>query len=241
MAKGITVVVPAFNEEANVADAIHTVEKAFKGYSQDYEILVVNDGSSDQTGQIAQREADKDPRVRVVHNEKNSGHAFTLNRGYKLASKDYVTVFPGDNEISADYLRTFLSEMGKADLIISYMVSMKNRPLYRRFLSHSFVIILNILFGLRLKCYNGATLYRTEDVRCLEIKSSQGMTILAECLIRLIKSGATYKEVPFDFIGRKGGTSRALSLKNLLECFKVVCILFRDVYFIRQPRQVVAG
>jgi len=241
VAKSITVVIPAFNEEANVADAIHTVQEAFRGYSDDYEILVVNDGSRDRTGEITEAQAKKDPRVRVVHNEQNSGHAYTLNRGYKSAAKEFVTVFPGDNEISAMYLRTFLQEMGQADLIISYMVSMKNRPVYRRILSNSFVIVLNILFGLRLKCYNGATLYRTKDLRTLDIKSSHGMTILAECLIRLIKSGATYKEVPFDFIGRKGGCSRALRFKNFIECFKVIGILMRDVYFLRKPRQMMPG
>ncbi len=241
MSKAITVVIPAFNEEANIADAIHSVADAFSGFSEDYEILVVNDGSSDMTGQNAEAEAQKNKRVRVIHNEQNCGHAFTLNRGFKCASKDYVTVFPGDNEISALYLRTFLAQMGKADLIISYMVSMKNRPIYRRFISYSFVIILDILFGMRLKCFNGATLYRTEDVRSLEIKSSQGMTILAECLIRLIKSGATYKEVPFDFVGRKGGHSRALSFKNFMECFKVISILLRDVYFLKQPRPLITN
>ena len=151
-----------------------------------------------------------------------------------MAEKDYLTVFPGDNELTAAYLRTFLQEMGKADLIISYyLMSMKDRPLYRRIISHSFVFILNIFFGLRLKCYNSATLYRTADVRSLELKSSKGMTILAECLIRLIKSGSTYKEVPCDFISRKGVRSRALSLKNFAECFKIIFILLRDVYCLK--------
>ena len=102
-------------------------------------------------------------------------------------------------------------------------------------------MILNLIFGLRLKCYNGATLYRAEDLRTLDIKSSQGMTILAECLIRLIKSGSTYKEVPFDFIGRKGGSSQALRFKNFMECFQVIGILIRDVYFLRKPRQAMSG
>ncbi len=241
MPNGITVVIPAFNEEANVADAIRTVQEAFRGYLDDYEILVVNDGSSDRTGEIAEAEAKKDSRVRVLHNKCNSGHAYTLNRGYKTAIKDYLTVFPGDNELTAGYLRTFLQEMGKEDMIISYYIaSMNERPLYRRIISHSFVIILNIIFGLHLKCYNSATLCRTADVRSLELKSSKGMTILAECLIRLIKSGSTYKEVPCDFISRKGVRSRALSFKNLAECFKIIFVLFWDVYILRRPRRIMA-
>ena len=241
MPNGITVVIPAFNEEANVAGAILTVREVFAGYLEDYEILVVNDGSRDRTGEIAEAEAKKDSRVRVLHNKHNRGHAYSLNRWFKTAIKDYLTVFPGDNELTAGYLRTFLQEMGKADLIIShYISSMNDRPFYRRIISHLFVMILNIIFGLRLKCYNSATLYKTADVRSLELKSSKGMTILAECLIRLIKSGSTYKEVPCDFISRKGVRSRALSFKNLSECLKIVFILFWDVYILRRPRRIMA-
>ncbi len=236
MSKGISVVVAAFNEEDNIAAAIESVHSGFKGFSENYEILVVNDGSIDKTGMIAELEAKKDARVRVVHNERNRGNAYSLFRGYQLAAKEYVTVFPGDNDLSASYLRDFLREMGSADILMTYMLSMQNRPLYRRILSRTFVCLLNTLFGLKVKNYNGAPLYRTADIRSLNVKSSQGMTLLAECLVRLLKSGATYKEIPSDFVGRKGGQSRALRPRNFVECFVVICVLIRDVNILKQPR-----
>lgn len=235
MDHGITVVIAAFNEEANLAEAIHSAQFAFKGYSNDYEILIVNDGSRDRTGEIADNFAKQDNRIKVVHNEQNRGQAYSLHRGYQLAAKEYVTVFPGDNDLSAMYLRAFLHAMGSADVLMTYMTNVGDRPWYRQLLSRSFVLLLNLMFGLRLKNYNGAPLYRTVDIRSLEIKSSQGMTFLAECLIRVLKSGATYKEIPSDFVGRKGGQSRALRFKNFAECFQVISSLIWDVHIRRQP------
>ncbi len=237
MSQGITVVVAAFNEEENIAAAIDSVHEGFKGYAQDYEILVVNDGSEDDTGAIAEAQAQKDPRrVRVVHNDRNRGNAYSLYRGYQLAAQEYVTVFPGDNDLSPFYLRDFLAHRGSADILMTYMLSMQNRPWHRRALSRSFVVLLNTLFGLKLRNYNGAPLYRSTDIRALKVRSSQGMTLLAECLVRLIKSGATYKEIPSDFIGRKGGQSRALRFRNFIECFQVISCLIWDVCIRRKPR-----
>lgn len=238
MNKGITVVVAAYNEEANIAGAIESLREGFRGHSEDYEILVVNDGSEDKTGAIAEGEAKKDKRVRVVHNEQNRGQAYSLYRGYQLACKEYVTVFPGDNDLSPLYLRDFLREMGKADILLTYMTNFNHRPLFRRILSRTFVHLLNFLFGLHLRNYNGAPLYKTKDIQAVTVTSSRGMTLLAECLVRLLSTGATYKEIPSDFVGRKGGRSRAVSFRNFVECFLVLRTLIRDVYILKQPRGI---
>ncbi len=236
MNKGITVVIAAFNEESNLQDAVKAVQGAFHGHSDDYEILIVNDGSRDRTGAIAEDLAKRDSRVRVVHNDHNRGQAYSLHRGYQLAAKDHVTVFPGDNDLSPLFLQDFLREMDSADILMTYMGNLQERPLYRRVISRSFVILLNTLFGLNLRNYNGAPLYRTADIRSIKISSSQGMTLLAECLIRILKSGATYKEIPTNFVGRKGGQSRALRFNNFVECFQILSILIWDVHIRRQPK-----
>lgn len=238
MDRGLTVVVAAYNEEANIKDAIESLREGFRGYTDDYEILIVNDGSADHTGAIAEAEAAKDKRIRVVHNKENKGQAYSLHRGYQLACKEYVTVFPGDNDLSSHYLRDFLREMGQADILITYMTNIQDRSIVRRTLSRTFVHLLNLLFGLQLRNYNGAPLYRTKVIQTLNVTSSRGMTLLAECLVRLLSAGATYKEIPSDFVGRKGGRSRAVSFRNFVECFLVLRTLIRDVYILKQPRGI---
>lgn len=231
MEKEITVIIPAFNEEKNISAAVDHVREAIEGVSDDYEIIVINDGSCDRTGEFAEKKALENPKVRVVHNEKNMGHGYTMARGLREARKKFATVFPGDDEISPSYLKSFMDEVGQADLIICYMLGSRNRPFYRRFISQLYVILLNLIFDLRLKCYNGATMYKTEDVKKITLTSSRGMTVLAELLIRLIKKGKTYKEIPFEFIGRKSGQSTALTFRNLAECFRVFWGLYKEMYW----------
>lgn len=235
MSKGISVVVTALNEEGNIAAAVESITGAFAGQSDDYEIVLINDGSRDRTGEIVEKLARANSKIRVFHNEENRGQAYSLFRGYQLAQKDYVTVFPGDNDISASYLRDFLREMGSARVLMTYMANIEKRGWGRRFLSQIFVASFNVLFGLRLRNYNGAPLYRREDIQSMRVVSDRGMTLLAECLVRILKSGATYKEIPVDFVGRKAGQSRAVSLRNLTECLSVLCVLVRDIYFCKKP------
>ena len=234
MTNAIAVIMPAYNEQEHITAAIASVIEAVKGYVEDYELIVVNDGSTDKTGELAEQLAQTNPHIKVLHNERNSGYSFTLFRGLKAATKPYATVFPGDNEISAQYLRDFAREAGKADLIIAYMCGTHRRSFFRRTLSQTFIFLMNLFFGLRLKGFNGATLYRTGEVRSLPICSSTGMTILAEILVRLIKSGSTYKEIPFEFLGIKDRKSRALRFQNFVECSKVVGVLLKEVYLTPQ-------
>ncbi len=227
MDKSLTVVVPAFNEEQNILSAIENVKGALEG--MDWEIIVVNDGSSDQTGSLAEKKAKTDARVRVVHNEKNLGYGHAFQRGVGLATRSYIGIFPGDNDMSAKSLLDLVENIGDADMITAYMSDSKRRPWGRRCLSRLFVFLLSVLFGLPLKYYNGPFICRRGLLQSLAIKS-EGLTALAECKIRLLKMGCTYKEIRFDHTGRQAGRSSALRWKSIKQTLRNVAILFKDIY-----------
>src|SRR5713101_7109500 len=95
----ISVVVPACNEARNLEAAVDTVIEAARTFD-DFEVLIVNDGSTDDTSEVAERVAAADPRVRVVHHESNQGFAAAYGSGLARARMQYVTFAPGDNEIA---------------------------------------------------------------------------------------------------------------------------------------------
>lgn len=121
MKKSVTIVIPAFREEDNIEAAIDNVVRVSDECAFDYEIIVVDDGSPDQTGEYARLKAQINPRIQVAVNVTNQGFGYSFARGVKMASKEFITVFPGDNDMSAHSLKDLLEAAGSADLIISYM------------------------------------------------------------------------------------------------------------------------
>src|ERR1700743_753404 len=101
----LTVVIPAFNEQANLALSLDNVRRAMDGLVTDYEIIVIDDGSIDRTSVIAWEKSQEDPRIKCVSNEHNQGYGYSYWRGVSLATKDYVGVFTADNDMSWESFR----------------------------------------------------------------------------------------------------------------------------------------
>jgi glycosyltransferase involved in cell wall biosynthesis len=229
-ARSVTVIIPAYNEEGNVIAAIASVTAAVTPIISDYQIIVVDDGSRDATRQCAMEASKNDPRVTVVSNETNRGFGFSYARGVKLAEKEYVTVFPGDNDMAGESLAKLIGEIGSTDLVISYMAKGNKRSLFRRIVSKTFVFLMNTLFALKLEYYNGAFICRRQLLQGIPIKS-QGLAALAECLVRLIKAGHSYKAIYFEHIGRKSERSKAFNLKSIAAVARTIIVLIQDIHF----------
>ena len=235
MSPSLTVVIPAYNEQDNLAQAIDNVERALEGLIDDYEIIVVDDGSRDRTAVIAQERGKKDARIQCLCNDRNRGCGYSYWRGVSLARKDYVSGFPADNEMSWGSLRDLVKHMGQTDIISSYMSNPQDRPWPRRVFSRMFVVLMNIVFNMRLRYFNGYFIGRRDLVQALTVRSS-GLTILAECKVRLIKKGCSYLEIPFVHTPRHCGASTALRFKSIKEVIAAVLCLHRDMYWRRKDR-----
>lgn len=156
----LSIIVPAYNEEKNLGATIEWIIDFLKrkNFSGDYEILVFNDYSSDETGEIADAWAKKDNRIRVFHNSRNMGFGYNYRKGVEEARGEYVIMIPGDNENSNDSIWNLFEAIGRADVIMSYSANPETRPVYRRIISWIYVKMLNLFFNLHVKYYNGNTL-----------------------------------------------------------------------------------
>ena len=226
--KSVSIIIPVYNEEKNIEEAIRDTKDALRGID-DYELVVINDGSTDKTGEILELLAKKDKHMRLLVHKRNLGFGQTIKDGFAAARKEYVAQFHGDNDAAGSSLRRMLKEIGKVDLVISYTADSHTRSLPRRVVSKLFVITMNILFGMNLRYFNGCFLCRTKLLKSIKLTST-GFAIYAEAKVRLLKTDATYIEVPFEHVGRKHGESKAVSAKSVVETLHTMWILILDVY-----------
>lgn len=225
----VSIVIPAYKEEGNIEAAIDNAVNVAQGLALDYEIIVIDDGSTDKTAEYAKLKAQNNDRIRVASNAMNQGFGYSFARGVKMASKEYVTVFPGDNDMASTSLKDLLQAMGSAPLVVSYMKPTKKRSIFRRIVSQAFVMLMNALFGLNLKYYNGAFICRRELLQTIEIKST-GLAALAECLVRLIKRGVSFRSIYFEHAGRRFQQSKAFNFKSIKAVLTTIIILINDIY-----------
>jgi len=217
----LTVIIPALNEEGNLSAAVGTVLGAITGRFADYELLIFDDGSTDRTGGIADELAAGNPRIRVIHNPRNMGFGYNYSRGVELARMEYVTMFPGDNEIPGEAIRGILDAVGSADIVVPYVATPSVRSGSRRLISASFVSLVNCLFGLRLRYFNGPCVHRRTLLQSVPMRT-HGFAYMAAILVRLIRSGCSYVEVPMPLQARQHGRSKAFRLKNIVSVLSTI-------------------
>lgn len=225
----LSIIVPAYNEEKNIQSAVTGILSAIKNTVPDYEIIIVNDGSTDHTASVSLKLAKKNKKIRVINRSENRGFGFTFREGVENAKKEYITTFHGDNDASPTFLRELLNSAKERDLVITYPVYMIQRSLTRRILSEIFTVLMNFLFRLKLKYYNGTFICKTEVLSKVNL-ASKGFAIYAEAKVRLLKRGYSVKEISFEHVGRKFGYSKNVNSRSFFQALQTLAHLLWDVY-----------
>ena len=169
-AHSLSVIVPAYNEADNIRGTLESVTTALAPLPIDYEILVVDDGSTDATGDLVRACVNRFPRVALLVNDRNMGFGWTYRRGVDAATREHLVMVHGDNAWSADTLRALFARVGDADIIIGFTRNMwRSRPLGRTLISKAFTLIVNLITGRRLNYYNGLQIHRADVLKGLVI------------------------------------------------------------------------
>ena len=227
-------VIPCFNEEDNVESTVGSVRKAM-GERNDFEIILVNDASTDHTLERMRALAANDPRLRVLDNPTNLGFGGSYKRGARAATATYVMMLPGDDGFPGRSIAEIVGHAGEADIIIPVVTNRGARHWFRAFASKGFTTLLNWMFWLNVGYYNGAVLQRNELLRTIEI-TTNSFAYQAEALVKLIARGATYKHCYVSIQERAAGRSSALSLKNQIAVWRTILHLLAVVgLFCRLP------
>lgn len=229
VAPRVSVLVPAFNEEAHLPATLRGLVAAMEARREAFEVVIVNDGSTDRTGIIADAWAAEDGRVVVVHHERNQGLGRSYFDGIRGARGEHITWIPGDDAIPAEALGPLLDVIGRADVVVSYPVFDTPRPAARRLFSSGYTTLMNTAFGLRLRYYNCVTVVPRLLLLEIEPPSRSGFGVFAEVLIRLISSGYSFIEMPVASRNRELGRSKALHWRNVASVLRNIVFVWWSV------------
>ena len=225
MEKSISIFIPAFNEAEGLMDTIKTIEKIrnqCRINSQSIEYIIVDDGSKDSTGDIAEDLAKRHSNVKVIHNIFNRGLGYSLKVAIDDATKEYFMLIPGDNETTEKTIHIIFQAIQEHeyDIYIPYQGNSKARPMIRRVLSRIYTQVFNILFGMRLRYFNGLCAFKLTLLKKAKMMTS-GPSSQAGTLIQLIKQRkASYLEIPMYVNPQPGRKSRLLKWKNVFHIAK---------------------
>lgn len=217
----ISFVIPCFNEENNIIDTIKVINSIVsKKVIDNYEIIVVDDGSYDNTYKKISH-LKKTNEIIVIKHDRNRGFGAAYKSGVKRSTGEYVIMIPGDNAHSSEEITRILKSRGKADIIVPYSKSRGGRSVTRFLLSKLFTKVVNTIFFLNVKYYNGLVLHKGNLIRNLTI-DTDGFTYQVYALVTLIKRGATVNYINVEVRERSSGKSSAVNFKNLIEVFKSI-------------------
>jgi len=225
----VSVIMPALNEEGNIVPAIQATLKAFRDLNIKGEVIVVNDGSTDDTEGLIQEMMAQDSRVRILRHERPEGIGASFWDGVQSARGNIVTMFSGDNEnIPYEALR-YVDLFQQVDIVVPFVYNLGVRGKFREFLSSLFVTIINLSFRLNLNYTNGTVLYRKSILDDMHLQS-KGFLYQAEILVKMIRKGYLFAEVPYAIRKRDAGTSKALSFRSFFNVVKSYFLLMLAIY-----------
>lgn len=210
----ITAVMPALNEEGNLAAAAANVLESFERMGINGQLLIINDGSSDRTGEMAHELSEKHTNVGVIHHNSPQGIGASFWDGVRNSDGDVVTMLPGDGENDAAEILRYLPLMSQVDIVVPFVFNRGVRTFRRRMLSIVYREIIKASFGLSLNYMNGTVMYRRSIFEGVELKCG-GFFYQTELLVKTIKRGYLYAEVPYALNVRGGGESKATTFASL--------------------------
>jgi glycosyltransferase involved in cell wall biosynthesis len=220
----ISVIIFSYNEAGNIKGVIDTSFNVLSQLADNFEIIVVDDGSTDGTTGVVSPYLQKPENFRYIKHQKNAGIGIALRTGYEAARNEFVCAIPGDGQFDVHELLGIKSFSNGN--FYSFYRPQTNYSLYRSVLNQANRQFNRILLGIRLKDVNWIKVYRKEQLEFVaaELKSS---VIESEICAKLIKAGAVPVELPSVYHERKAGLSKGGSWKTLKKVLLEMYALFR--------------
>jgi len=224
----LTLFVPCLNEEARVAATLETIRDTLRDYALSYEVLVVDDGSTDGTAGVVEAfiRANPDAPISLHRNPRNLGLSRSFVDAAFRGRGTYFRLVCGDNVDSKRSMKAVLDLLGRADLIVPYYPVLPGKSRFRRLVSRAYTLIVDALSGYRLHYYNGCALYRRYDVMRWA-PYNYGFGFQADLITKLLDERATFLEVPlegFHLTKDRGGS--AVNMRNFLSTSHTLLEIF---------------
>jgi len=224
----VSVFFPCYNEQGNVARTVENALRVLEKLNADFEIIVVDDGSSDGTGRIADEIAGRDKRVKVVHHEHNLGYGAALRSGFASATKELVFYTDGDGQFDMNEMPSLLPLMEQWDIVSCYRLNRRD-TFIRKVNAWAWTKLVCLLFGLKIRDVDCAfKLYKREIFDRIKL-SSTGALIDAEILARAAGKGYRITQKGVHHYPRTAGAQTGAKLRVVLRAFKELFKLHHQI------------
>jgi len=220
--KSITVAMPAYNEAENIAAMIEDVIQVMSTLTDDYEVIAVDDGSRDGTGEVVKSLAEQHPQVRLVSHGVNQGYGAAVFSGLTSASKELVFFTDSDRQFDLREVAKLLEKIDGADLVVGYRAPRRD-PFMRKLNGWGWSALVTLLFGYAARDIDCAfKLMRREVIeRIKDEVASRGATFSAEFLVRAKRAGFRIREVPiYGHRPRVAGSPTGARPEVIIRAFK---------------------
>ncbi len=225
---GLTIFLPSYNEEGNVERVVRGFVAEAPKVAEDFEVVVIDDGSRDRTAEIAQRLAAEDSRVRLERHGVNKGYGCAMVTGFRTARHPFILLCDGDGQFDPADMRLLTAIIPDYDVVIGRRARRADH-LMRRFNGKAWTIFSRILFGLSVTDMDcGFKLFRREAVANLELHSS-GAMITTELMARLAGRRARIAEVDVTHLPRTAGVQGGNSASTIIGAFKDLFALYWEL------------
>lgn len=222
-ADGISVVLPAYNEEAAIASTIWSVAESLYSWRRPFEILVVNDGSADATAEIVRTISANEPRVRLIDHPVNQGYGAALVSGFEAATQDLIFFMDSDGQFEFRDLEQFLPLIGRYDAVLGYRIDRQDTWM-RRLNAWGWKQLIRLVFGVRVRDVDCAfKLYRADFFRQYRLET-RGAMINTEMLYKFTRAGYTFTQVGVRHLPRRTGRATGAKLSVIVRAFKEMAV-----------------
>jgi glycosyltransferase involved in cell wall biosynthesis len=225
---GLSLFYPMFNEEENIEEAVARALRLLPRVAERFEVILVDDGSRDRTGEIADALSAADPRVRAVHHPVNRGYGAALRSGIEAARHAWIFYTDGDNQFDLEDLPRLLALRGSHEIVTGYR-SPRSDSWARRLNAAGFNILCRFFLGVRVRDVDCAfKLFRASIFEGMPLRA-EGATIDLEILARACRAGARVAEVPVRHYPRRFGSQTGANLRVIARAFRELFRLRREL------------
>jgi glycosyltransferase involved in cell wall biosynthesis len=226
---GLTIFFPAYNDGGTIPSMILTAQIAARAVTDDYEIIVVNDGSQDHTPLVLAELERQIPQLRVIHHPQNKGYGAALRTGFASASKEWIFYTDGDAQYNPLELHLLVEALrDDVDVVNGWKIS-RNDPFIRILLGNIYNFGVKLAFGLRLKDVDcDYRLMRRSIFFAIELVSNTG-SICVEMIKKIQDAGFKFAEVPVSHYHRQYGHSQFFNWRRLLRTVRHLLILWQEL------------
>ena len=231
--KSLSVVFPAFNEEANIRGVVEDAYRTVPKLASNFEVIVVNDGSKDRTGEICNRLVEELPNVRVVHHPRNYGYGAALKSGIRLARHDLIFFTDADGQFDLREVASLLEQAHAYDVVAGYRARRQDPP-HRLLFAWGWNILVRLVLGIRIRDIDCAFKVFNRRVFDKVQINSVGAMVNTEIFAQISRFGMTVKEVPVSHFPRRHGQPTGGN-------FAVITKAFRELVKMRRKQHTITA